>query len=67
MPWLPGKKMSVTTVTMETIFKVVGLKNLYNTKKHSGRCFLIYLAFAHHLIYHLNKYNINVCKWYTIQ
>ena len=38
-------------------FEVVGLKTLANTKKHSGRCFAIYLAFARHLIYHLNKYN----------
>ena len=30
-------------------FKVVGLKSLANTKKHSGRCFAIYLAFARHL------------------
>ena len=48
-------------------FKVVGLKTLANIKKHSGRCFAIYLAFARHLIYHLNKYNINVHTCYTIQ
>ena len=48
-------------------FKVVGLKTLANIKKHSGRCFAIYLAFARHLIYHLNKYNINVYTCYTIQ
>ena len=34
-------------------FKVVGLKSLANTKKQSGRCFTIYLAFARHRIYHL--------------
>ena len=27
-------------------FKVIGLKPLANIKKHSGRCFAIYLAFA---------------------
>ena len=43
-------------------FKVVGLKNLANTKKHSARCFAIYLAFARHLIYHLK---VHTC--YTIQ
>ena len=48
-------------------FKVVGLKTLANIKKHSGRCFAIYLAFARHLINHLNKYNINVHTGYTIQ
>ena len=48
-------------------FEVVGLKTLANTKKHSGRCFAIYLAFARHLIYHLNKYNKNVHTCYTIQ
>ena len=32
-------------------FKVVGLKSLANTKKQSGRCFTIYLAFARHRIY----------------
>ena len=48
-------------------FKVVGLKTLANIKKHSGRCFAIYLAFARHLIYHLNKYNINVHTCYTVQ
>ena len=41
-------------------FKVVGLKTLASIKKHSGWCFAIYLAFARHLMYHLNKYNINV-------
>ena len=48
-------------------FKVVGLKTLANIKKHSGRCFAIYLTFARHLIYHLNKYNKNVHTCYTIQ
>ena len=48
-------------------FEVVGLKTLANTKKHSGRCFAIYLAFACHLIYHLNKYNKNAHMCYTIQ
>ena len=49
-------------------FKVVGLKTLANIKKHSGRCFAIYLAFAGHLIlYHPNKYNKNVHTCYTIQ
>ena len=42
-------------------FKVVGLKSLANTKKHSGRCFAIYLAFAHHRIYHLK-----VHMYYTV-
>ena len=46
---------------------MVGLKTLDNIKKHSGRCFAIYLAFARHLIYHLNKYNKNVHTCYTIQ
>ena len=48
-------------------FKVVGLKTLANIKKHSGRCFAIYLTFARHLIYHLNKYNKNVHTCHTIQ
>ena len=43
-------------------YKVVGLKNLANTKKHSGRCFVISLAFARHFIYHLK---VHTC--YTIQ
>ena len=48
-------------------FKVVGLKPLANVKKHSGRCFAIYVAYASHLIYHFNKYNKNVHTCYTIQ
>ena len=48
-------------------FKVAGVKTLANIKKHSGRCFAIYLAFACHLIYHFNKYNKNVHTFYTIQ
>ena len=43
-------------------FKVVGVRNLANTKKLSGWCFTIYLAFACHLMYHLK---VHTC--YTIQ
>ena len=48
-------------------FKVVGLKKLAKTKKLLVQCFAIYLAFARHLIYNLNKYNINVVTCYSIQ
>ena len=44
-------------------FKVVGLKNLANTKVSVSGA--IYLTFGHHIIYNLNKYNINVHTCYT--
>ena len=44
-------------------FKVVGLKNLANTKVSVFGA--IYLTFGRHIIYNLNKYNINVPTCYT--
>ena len=42
---------------------MVGLKNLANTKVSVSGA--IYLTFGHHIIYNLNKYNIDVPTCYT--
>ena len=42
---------------------MVGLKNLANTKVSVFGA--IYLTFGRHIIYNLNKYNINVPTCYT--
>ena len=49
-------------------FKVVGLKKIWTIQRNiQVGVSPFYLAFARHLIYHLNKYNMNVHMCYTIQ